>query len=104
MEFARDTNRHVKRTLPPSLSGIPGTAEIRYYIKVTVVRPKFYQENHRSVRPILNTHRLSISRCFFFEIHIYNKHVGGQNLRLCSVAPAIELHLLPHRTSAASGL
>lgn len=40
--------KHVKRTLPPSLSGFPGEAEIKYYVKATVVRPKFYQENLRS--------------------------------------------------------
>ncbi len=31
--------RHIKSTLPPSLSGFPGEAEIRYYVKVTVQRP-----------------------------------------------------------------
>jgi hypothetical protein len=50
VQFAPDLNRHVKKTLPPSLSGFPGEAEIKYYVKVTVVRPKFYQENIRSVR------------------------------------------------------
>ncbi|WEW59851.1 hypothetical protein PRK78_005332 [Emydomyces testavorans] len=47
LEVARDANQHVKRTLPPSLSGFPGEAEIRYYVKVTVVRPQFYKENYR---------------------------------------------------------
>ncbi|EER25763.1 hypothetical protein CPC735_042070 [Coccidioides posadasii C735 delta SOWgp] len=47
LEVARDGNRHVKKTLPPSLSGFPGEAEIRYYVKVTVVRPQFYKENYR---------------------------------------------------------
>lgn len=47
--FNSDSNvQHVKRTLPPSLSGFPGEAEIKYYVKATVVRPKFYQENIRS--------------------------------------------------------
>ncbi|KAI9842543.1 MAG: hypothetical protein M1837_007056 [Sclerophora amabilis] len=49
VEFARDTDKHLKRTLPPSLSGFPGEAEIRYYVKVTVSRPEFYKENHRAV-------------------------------------------------------
>ncbi|RMZ78321.1 hypothetical protein DV738_g3950, partial [Chaetothyriales sp. CBS 135597] len=40
--------RHVKRTLPPSLAGFPGMADIKYYVKATVVRPKFYQENLRT--------------------------------------------------------
>ena len=49
VQFAPDTNQHVKKTLPPTLSGFPGEAEIKYYVKATVVRPKFYQENLRSV-------------------------------------------------------
>lgn len=40
--------RHVKRTLPPSLTGFPGEAEIRYYVKVTVQRPSIFKENRRS--------------------------------------------------------
>jgi hypothetical protein len=40
--------RHVKRTLPPSLTGFPGEAEIRYFIKVTVQRPSLFKENRRS--------------------------------------------------------
>jgi hypothetical protein len=40
--------RHVTKTLPPSLSGFPGEAEIRYYVKVTVQRPSFFKENRRS--------------------------------------------------------
>lgn len=51
VEMARDTTRHVKKTLPPSLSGFPGMAEIEYFIKVTVIRPQFYKENIRSVCP-----------------------------------------------------
>ena len=39
--------RHVKATLPPSLTGFPHEAEIRYYIKVTVQRPGFFKENWR---------------------------------------------------------
>lgn len=47
--FNADLNvKHVKKTLPPSISGFPGEAEIKYYVKATVVRPKFYQENMRS--------------------------------------------------------
>ncbi|KAL1848767.1 hypothetical protein Plec18170_007778 [Paecilomyces lecythidis] len=48
LEVARDTDRHVKKTLPPSLSGFPGEAEIKYYVKATIVRPQFYKENIRS--------------------------------------------------------
>jgi hypothetical protein len=39
----------VKQTLPPSLNGFPGEAEIRYFVKVTVNRPQFYKENPRVV-------------------------------------------------------
>ncbi|KAG9240262.1 hypothetical protein BJ878DRAFT_304383 [Calycina marina] len=38
---------HVKKTLPPSLTGFPGEAEVRYYIKVTVQRPSIFKENRR---------------------------------------------------------
>ncbi|MCJ1428991.1 hypothetical protein MMC29_006904 [Sticta canariensis] len=47
-EIAKATSRHVKTTLPPSLSGLPGQAEIRYFVKVTVQRPAFYKENFRA--------------------------------------------------------
>ncbi|KAG5973761.1 hypothetical protein E4U55_000304 [Claviceps digitariae] len=39
--------QHVTRTLPPSLTGYPMEAEIRYYIKVTVQRPGLLKENWR---------------------------------------------------------
>ncbi|KAF7545420.1 hypothetical protein G7046_g9572 [Stylonectria norvegica] len=39
--------KHVTRTLPPSLTGYPMEAEIRYYIKVTIQRPGFLKENWR---------------------------------------------------------
>lgn len=39
---------HVKKTLPPSLTGFPGKAEIRYYIKATVQRPGILKENWRT--------------------------------------------------------
>jgi hypothetical protein len=49
VKFPPDTNKHVKKALPPTLGGFPGEADIRYFVKVTVVRPKFYQENLRYV-------------------------------------------------------
>ncbi|KIX07718.1 uncharacterized protein Z518_02372 [Rhinocladiella mackenziei CBS 650.93] len=52
VQFALDTTKHVKKTLPPSLGGFPGEAEIKYYVKATVVRPKFFQENIRSVTDV----------------------------------------------------
>ena len=39
--------KHVTRTLPPSLTGFPMEAEIRYFIKVTVQRPGILKENWR---------------------------------------------------------
>ncbi|KAK9791270.1 hypothetical protein AB5N19_08848 [Seiridium cardinale] len=39
--------QHVRTTLPPSLTGFPRKAEIRYYIKVTIQRPGFFKENWR---------------------------------------------------------
>ncbi|KAF1851582.1 arrestin [Cucurbitaria berberidis CBS 394.84] len=47
-EFAKTPTQHIKATLPPSLSGFPGEAEIRYFVKVTVNRPQFFKENPRS--------------------------------------------------------
>ncbi|KAI0407587.1 hypothetical protein F4802DRAFT_517994 [Xylaria palmicola] len=38
---------HVRSTLPPSLTGFPQEAEIRYYIKVTIQRPGIFKENWR---------------------------------------------------------
>ncbi|KAI1331866.1 hypothetical protein F5Y16DRAFT_359447 [Xylariaceae sp. FL0255] len=38
---------HVKATLPPSLTGFPQMAEIRYYVKVTIQRPGIFKENWR---------------------------------------------------------
>lgn len=51
MEFARPAPRHVKKTLPPTLSGFPGEAEIRYYVKCTVGRHGFLKENARTQAP-----------------------------------------------------
>lgn len=45
----RDTNSHIKRTLPPTFKGFPGLVEIRYYVKVTVEYPQFYKGNLRGV-------------------------------------------------------
>lgn len=51
MEVAMPATQHVKRTLPPSLSGFPGEAEIRYFVKVTVSRHSFFKENPRAYSP-----------------------------------------------------
>ena len=47
MDMVQGANAHVKRTLPPTLTGLPGEAEIQYYVKATVQRPAFYKENWR---------------------------------------------------------
>lgn len=39
--------KHVTKTLPPSFTGFPKQAEIRYYIKVTIQRPGLFKENFR---------------------------------------------------------
>ena len=49
LEMTRSSDHHVRRTLPPTLSGFGNEAEIRYYVKATVVRPQFYKENIRGV-------------------------------------------------------
>ncbi|KAJ0119212.1 arrestin domain-containing protein [Diaporthe amygdali] len=38
---------HVTKTLPPSFTGFPREAEIRYYVKVTIQRPGLFKENIR---------------------------------------------------------
>lgn len=38
---------HVTKTLPPSFTGFPRQAEIRYYVKVTIQRPGLFKENWR---------------------------------------------------------
>lgn len=47
-EVAKTPTQHLKGTLPPSLRGFPGEAEIRYYVKVTVNLPSFFKENPRA--------------------------------------------------------
>jgi hypothetical protein len=51
IEVAKPPLTHVKKTLPPTLSGFPGEAEIRYFLKVTVRRSSFWKENPRSFMP-----------------------------------------------------
>ncbi|KAK7550952.1 arrestin [Phyllosticta citricarpa] len=48
LEIARPPTRHVKQTLPPSLTGYPGEAEVKYFVKCTVNRPSLLKENPRS--------------------------------------------------------
>ena len=76
MELARDTNRHVKKTLPPTLSGFPGEAEIRYYVKVTVQRAGVFKENYRAV-------------C---ALYLRDRDIG-----LTKPSTALRFQILPHR-------
>ncbi|KAL8777296.1 MAG: hypothetical protein Q9213_007923 [Squamulea squamosa] len=48
MQAPGSRDRHVKKTLPPTLHAFQDHAVIRYYIKATVVRPAFYKENFRT--------------------------------------------------------
>ncbi|PGH34007.1 hypothetical protein GX50_03154 [[Emmonsia] crescens] len=52
LEVAHDTNKHVRKALPPSLTVFRGAAEIKYYVKATVGRPQFYKENYRGYADI----------------------------------------------------
>ena len=51
LELAKPAQRHVKKTLPPTLSGFPGEAEIRYFVKSTVNRHSIFKENARAYTP-----------------------------------------------------
>ncbi|KAK5678646.1 hypothetical protein LTS10_009090 [Elasticomyces elasticus] len=51
LEVRQPPQRHVHKTLPPTLSGFPGEAEIRYYVKATVQRNSWYKENTRTETP-----------------------------------------------------
>jgi hypothetical protein len=54
VDVAKPARNHTKGTLPPSLSGVAGDiALIRYFLKVTVNRPKFYKTNMRSEDPFV---------------------------------------------------
>ncbi|KAK5113951.1 hypothetical protein LTR62_003074 [Meristemomyces frigidus] len=50
-EVSRPPTHHVKRTLPPTISGFPGEAEIRYFVKTTITRPSFFKEARRAYAP-----------------------------------------------------
>ncbi|KAL8731850.1 MAG: hypothetical protein Q9166_003134 [cf. Caloplaca sp. 2 TL-2023] len=48
VQAPRNTDRHVRQTLPPTLHYFQDQAIIRYYVKATVARPQFYKENFRT--------------------------------------------------------
>nr|POE59208.1 hypothetical protein CFP56_24477 [Quercus suber] len=51
LEVARPATQHVKKTLPPTMSGFPGEAEIRYFVKTTINRHSIFKENPRAYAP-----------------------------------------------------
>ena len=51
LEILKAPTRHVKKTLPPTLTGFPGEAEIRYFVKATVKMHSFFKENPRAYMP-----------------------------------------------------
>lgn len=51
LEIAKPPMQHVKKALPPTLSGFPGEAEIRYFVKATVARHSIFKENPRAWTP-----------------------------------------------------
>ena len=53
--MSQGENAHVKKILPPSLGGLPGEAEIQYYVKATVQRAAFYKENFRAVSGLVSS-------------------------------------------------
>ena len=62
---------HVERTLPPSLTGFPGEAEIRYFVKVTVQRPSMKTGDAN-----LGSSSCLLSRLGPRLLHIRFMHVG----------------------------
>ncbi|QIW97931.1 hypothetical protein AMS68_003449 [Peltaster fructicola] len=51
LEMTREPSRHVKQTLPPTLTGFPGEAEISYFVKTTIARQGLLKENPRAFSP-----------------------------------------------------
>lgn len=91
VQFAPDVNKHVKKTLPPSLSGFPGEAEIKYYVKATVVRPKFYQENFRTV--------CSLTMSWIFGLTSSRKRLSSSSPSRRRDLPTSKKRLLPDASS-----
>lgn len=59
MQAPGSRDRHVRKTLPPTLHAFQDQAIIRYYIKATVVRPAFYKENYRTVSGLSMIHDIA---------------------------------------------
>ena len=82
-EVAKPATRHVKKTLPPTLSGFPGEAEIRYFVKATIKRKTFWQENPRAYMPFnffpIEPPRPAVSgnEVFARQRHAFSQFAGG---------------------------
>lgn len=51
LEVTQEPTSHVKKTLPPTLTGFPGEAEISYFVKATINREGLLKENPRAFSP-----------------------------------------------------
>lgn len=51
IEVTREPTFHVKKTLPPTIAGFPGEAEISYFVKATIARQGLLKENPRAYAP-----------------------------------------------------
>ncbi|KAK3629244.1 hypothetical protein LTR56_018131 [Elasticomyces elasticus] len=88
LEVRQPPQRHVHKTLPPTLSGFPGEAEIRYYVKATVQRNSWYKENTRTETPFtflpLEPPRRPItgSEVYARQNHAFTSFEDGEPVRL----------------------
>ncbi|EMC98920.1 hypothetical protein BAUCODRAFT_31194 [Baudoinia panamericana UAMH 10762] len=84
LEVAKPASRHVKRTLPPTLSGFPGEAEIRYFVKATVARQSFFKGSVRAYTPFnffpIEPPRPPMhgSEVFARQRHTFSAYAGGE--------------------------
>lgn len=86
---------HVTKTLPPSFTGFPRQAEIRYFLKVTIQRPGLFKENWRHqigfkfmpiepVRPPRTNQEAYARRPFTFRPRSPAPQLGGQSAKRSS--------------------
>ncbi|KAK4551834.1 hypothetical protein LTR86_010830 [Recurvomyces mirabilis] len=87
LEVSKPPTQHVKKTLPPTLSGFPGEAEIRYFVKATVARSSIFKENPRAYTPfnffpIESPRPLSSgSEVYARQRHNFSPYVDGEPVR-----------------------
>ena len=112
---------HIQGTLPPSFTGFPRKAEVRYYLKATIQRPGLFKENWRyrqglkflpfePPRPKPTKHEAFARRPFTFRPRspapqsnqrssLFSKTKGAAAPGSDSIPPSIELSArLPHPT------